>query len=97
MLTCPHDGCQYNTRQDLPADVNLVRVLPLGTAYNIFIIYFKNLSNTTEVERSSCSKGQGWRGLWAGVCKSTGLVLCPEVPEPKKITKKEQLCPSPSK
>ena len=22
MLTCPHDGCQYNTRQDLPADVN---------------------------------------------------------------------------
>ena len=22
MLTCPHDGCQYNTRQDLSADVN---------------------------------------------------------------------------
>ena len=22
MLTCPHEGCQYNTRQDLHADVN---------------------------------------------------------------------------
>ena len=22
MLTCPDDGCQYNTRQDLHADVN---------------------------------------------------------------------------
>ena len=21
MLTCPHEGCQYNTRQDLSADV----------------------------------------------------------------------------
>ena len=22
MLTCPHEGCQYNTRQDLYTDVN---------------------------------------------------------------------------
>ena len=22
MLTCPHEGCQYNMRQDLTADVN---------------------------------------------------------------------------
>ena len=70
----------------------LVRVLPLGTAYNIFIIYFKNLSNTTEVERSSCSKGQGWRGLWAGFFKfkrsvlrarSTNLLLVKIIEQPR--------------